>query len=73
MHFGFGIETKDGIEIDINMTASFLADMLGVSRETISRICKTFVDKGLIIIKKKRIIIGNTEKMSIFYKTGKII
>lgn len=69
----FGIKTDEGIEIDVNMTASFLADMLGVSRETTSRTCATLVDNGLIMIKKKRIIIENPEKMSAFYKTGKII
>lgn len=69
----FGIQTEDGIEIDVNMTASFLADMLGVSRETTSRTCATLIENGLILVKKKRIIIGNPEKMSAFYKTGKII
>ena len=39
----FGIDMKDGREIDINMTITFLADMLGVSRETTSRVCSTLV------------------------------
>ena len=69
----FGIQTEDGIEIDVNMTATFLADMLGVSRETTSRTCATLIENGLIAVKKKRIIIENPEKMSTFYKTGKII
>lgn len=69
----FGIQTEEGIEIDVNMTASFLADMLGVSRETTSRTCATLVENGLIMIRKKRIVIENPEKMSAFYKTGKII
>jgi len=69
----FGIQTEDGIEIDVNMTASFLADMLGVSRETTSRTCATLIENGLIVIKKKRVIIENPEKMAYFYKNGKII
>lgn len=69
----FGIQTEEGIEIDVNMTAAFLADMLGVSRETTSRTCATLVENGLITIKKKRVIIENPEKMSYFYKTGKIL
>lgn len=69
----FGIQTEDGIEIDVNMTATFLADMLGASRETTSRACTTLIKNGLIAVKKKRIIIENPEKMSTFYKTGKII
>lgn len=69
----FGISTEGGIEIDVNMTAAFLADMLGVSRETTSRTCSTLIENGLILIKKKRIVIPNPEKMAYFYKTGKII
>ena len=69
----FGIQREDGIEIDVNLTASFLADMLGVSRETTSRTCAILVENGLIKIKKKRIFIENPEKMAAFYKTGKFI
>ncbi|MGN0306839.1 MAG: Crp/Fnr family transcriptional regulator [Lachnospiraceae bacterium] len=68
----FGIPTGKGIEIDMNMSISFLADMLGVSRETTSRACSMLIDYGLIKMEKKRITIVNPEKMSAFYKTGKI-
>ncbi|MEE1313719.1 MAG: Crp/Fnr family transcriptional regulator [Lachnospiraceae bacterium] len=68
----FGIFHPEGIEIDINMTITFLADMLGAPRETTSRLCKTLTDYGLMKMNKKRIIITNPEKMAIFYKTGKI-
>lgn len=68
----FGIDTEEGREIDINMTITFLADMLGVPRETTSRVCSTLVEQGLIKIKKKRIITINSDKLRIFYKSGKI-
>lgn len=68
----FGIPTARGIEIDMNMPISFLADMLGVSRETTSRACSVLIDYGLIVVEKKRITIVNSEKMSAFYKTGNI-
>lgn len=66
----FGKETEEGIEIDINMTITFLADMLGVSRETTSRVCSTLTEAGLIAIKKKRIIIPDPALMAHFYKSG---
>lgn len=69
----FGIKTEEGIEIDINMTITFLADMLGVSRETTSRTCAVLVENNLIKMKKKRIIVTDPGKMANFYKTGKII
>lgn len=68
----FGIPTARGMEIDMNMPISFLADMLGVSRETTSRACSVLIDYGLIVVEKKRITIVNSEKMSAFYKTGNI-
>lgn len=68
----FGVDTEDGREIDINMTVTFLADMLGVSRETTSRVCSTLIDQGLIKINKKRIRIANSDKLKQFYKFGKI-
>lgn len=68
----FGIKTDEGIEIDMNMTITFLADMLGVPRETTSRVCSTLTEVGLIKMKRKRIIISDPEKMSLFYKDGKI-
>lgn len=69
----FGIKQEDGIEIDINITGEFLADMLGVSRETASRTCGMLVDNGLIKMRKKRIVIPDSDKLSNFYKSGKII
>ncbi len=68
----FGRETPEGLEIDINMSVTFLADMLGAPRETTSRLCKTLTDYGLIRMEKKRIVITDSHKMSMFYKTGEI-
>lgn len=68
----FGVERDDGIEIDMNLSITFLADMLGVPRETTSRVCSILTDAGLIAIKKKRIFIADPKKMAHFYKTGEI-
>ena len=66
------METDEGIEIDINLTITFLADMLGVPRETTSRVCTTLTDAGLIKMNRKRITILDPMKMSMFYKNGEI-
>ncbi len=68
----FGKETPDGIMIDIQLSITFLADMLGAPRETTSRLCKTLADLGLIQMDRKRITILDPEKMSHYYKTGQI-
>ena len=67
----FGIEKEDGVEIDVNLTITFLADMLGVPRETTSRACSALVENGLIKVNKKRITIVDSQKVSQFFKTGK--
>ena len=68
----FGKMTPEGIEIDIRLTITFLADMLGAPKETTSRLCKNLSEAGLIRMDKRRIIIINPEKLSHFYKTGEV-
>ena len=68
----FGIDTEEGREIDVNMTITFLADMLGVPRETASRVCNTLVEQGLIKVNKKRIVVVNVDKLKMFYRSGKM-
>lgn len=68
----FGISVPEGIEINMNLSVTLLADMLGAPRETASRLCRTLVDYRLIRMRGKRIIILNPQKMSAFYKTGEI-
>lgn len=66
----FGKPVSEGIEIDLCLPITFLADMLGAPRENTSRICKSLMERELIQIRKKRIIIINPERLSDFYKNG---
>lgn len=66
----FGVAVPGGIEIDVNLPITLLADMLGAPRETTFRICKMFMDAGLITICRKRITVTAPERMAHFYKTG---
>lgn len=66
----FGKPTEEGIQIEINMTITFLADLMGAPRETISRLCKTLTDYGLVKLEKRRITITDPDKMALFYKEG---
>lgn len=64
----FGIRTDRGILIDMNLSITFLADLLGAPRETTSRVCKKLSDHGLIAIDKKQILLPDPEKVAHFYK-----
>ncbi len=66
----FGIPTEQGILIDIDLSITFLADLLGAPRETTSRVCKKLTDNGLIIINKKKIYVPDRENIVFFYKNG---
>lgn len=65
----FGIPTDRGILIDMELSITFLADLLGAPRETTSRICKKLAGQGLIIIEKKKFYIPDMEKIAFFHKS----
>lgn len=66
----FGTPTEEGIRIEICMTVTFLADLMGAPRETISRLCKTLSNYGLMKMEKRRIILPDTDRLALFYKEG---
>lgn len=66
----FGVPAPEGIEIDITLPVTMLADMLGAPRETASRLCRKLAGRGLIRMTGKRISIADPEKIVHFYKTG---
>ena len=64
----YGIKIEEGTLIDLNITITYLADMFGAPRETISRALKILNNEGLIINKNKKIIIPDRDKLVKFFK-----
>lgn len=64
----YGINIEDGTLIDLNISITYLADMFGAPRETISRALKLLQEKDLIICEKKKIIIKDRDNLSKFFK-----
>jgi CRP-like cAMP-binding protein len=64
----YGIKQEDGFCIDLNLTITYLAEMLGSKRETVSRQAKKLVDMHLLIIQKNKFIIPDQQKLSDFFK-----
>ena len=54
----------------MNLTVTYLADLLGSQRETVSRALKILQDKKLISYKDKTILIYDLNKISEFFKTS---
>ncbi|ARC84953.1 bacterial regulatory s, crp family protein [Clostridium argentinense CDC 2741] len=64
----YGIDGEKGTVIDMTMTVTYLANMFGCSRETMSRAIKVLEDKNLIAIKNKKITVINRENLAKYFK-----
>lgn len=64
----YGVKIEDGVLIDLKISITYLADMFGASRETISRALKTLQDNDLIIMDRKKIIVKDRDKLSNYFK-----
>lgn len=64
----YGIKTENGVIINMNISVTYLADLLGSKRETISRAIKILIKENLIIYEDKKIKVINQEKLSEFFK-----
>lgn len=69
----FGVPSKDGPVIDINLTVTLLADLLGAPRETISRACKSLTEKNLIIMTQRRVTVPDMDRIQHYFHTGEIL
>jgi CRP/FNR family cyclic AMP-dependent transcriptional regulator len=64
----YGVETADGTMIDLNISVTYLADMLGSTRETVSRCINNFEKQGLIKFQGKRIIVKDKKQLSVYFR-----
>ncbi|WP_394926902.1 Crp/Fnr family transcriptional regulator [uncultured Robinsoniella sp.] len=64
----FGVETEEGIKIDVELTMNLLADLLGAPRENVSRACKNLSKRELLIYKNRHFILPMPDELAAFYK-----
>lgn len=65
----YGIRCEEGIVINMDLTITYMADLLGSQRETISRALKLLQEKKLIKYKNKKIIVYDVDEVALFFKT----
>lgn len=63
MSFNYGVNTPDGLLLNTRITHQFLADLIGCSRVTISKIMLKLADEGLIMRKGGYFYILDLEKL----------
>ncbi|GIO29383.1 MULTISPECIES: Crp/Fnr family transcriptional regulator [Paenibacillus] len=61
LYSNFGVETKDGLLISWKITQNHFASMIGVGRESASRVINEFQAEGLLHIKNRMFIIINLD------------
>lgn len=59
----FGVETEKGVRIDFELSITFLADMVGSKRETVSRVVKRLSEKEMISVEKGYFFVKDMEKI----------
>lgn len=64
----YGEERENGILINMNLSITYLADMLGSKRETVSRQAKRLCELDLIRLEKNRVTVPNLENLSKYFK-----
>lgn len=68
----FGVQTEQGTWIAFDMPITFLADMLGSKRETVSRAVRALKDKEVLQVKKNRFLIPDMDRLQeIVYEKNK--
>jgi len=65
----YGAVCKSGICIDIDLSITYLADMLGSQRETVSRQLKTLTEQGIVVIEQGRFVIVNRDELARIFKS----
>lgn len=65
----FGTNREEWTLIDVNITITYLADMLGCKRESLSRAMKVLQDEGLVKLEKKKYYIKKEELSNYFKST----
>jgi CRP/FNR family transcriptional regulator len=59
----FGREIEEGTVIDLVLTHQEIANLIGSSRVTVTKLINKFIDDGMITIKKRKIIITDFESL----------
>lgn len=63
-----GVPEERGVRIDLSLSNTYLADLLGAKRETISRQMKILLERGLVIQEKQQIIIPSQARLRKYFQ-----
>lgn len=64
----YGVSCKEGTCINMDLTITYLANLVGAKRETVSRHLKVLTEQHLVIYQKNRFIIPDPNKLMEYFK-----
>lgn len=64
----YGTVTESGIRIEMNLSITYLAEMVGSKRETVSRQMKKLTEMDLIRMEKNKVFVPDLKKLSIYFR-----
>lgn len=59
----FGVQTQEGTLISFEIPITFLADMVGSKRESVSRAVRALKEKGVLTVKKNKFLIPDMDRL----------
>lgn len=65
-----GIPCNKGVQINLDLSITYLADMLGMKRETVSRQLKVLTEAKVLIMEKGRFIVPDLDNLVLYFKTS---
>lgn len=66
----YGVVQEDGVLIKMDISITYLADLLGSQRETISRALKVLQQEKLIRMEKRKFLIPDVMELSKYFKSS---
>lgn len=64
----YGVETEQGIRIEMNLSITYLAEMVGSKRETVSRQMKRLAELNLLRMEKNRVVVPDLKRLSNYFR-----
>ncbi|MFV9510125.1 Crp/Fnr family transcriptional regulator [Tepidibacillus sp. LV47] len=65
----YGMQTKDGIKIQLSLTHQELANFIGAARENVNRMMSQLEKNGILTMKRGKICIKNLEELKSYINT----
>ncbi len=65
----YGVPDDDGVRIDARLSVTYLADMLGAKRETVSRQLGTLAERGLVAVRRNDFVVPDPDALARYFKS----